>query len=124
MRDRILIVEDDRPHADALAVRLASAGYATTIARDAYEGTREARKERPDLVVMDVRMAVCDGFDVHELINQMYEAAIPVIYLTGCGREDLDHRARTLGARAVLRKPIEASVLLDAVAECLHGGKD
>lgn len=116
---KILIVEDDCDHARVLSLRLQAEGFSVVVAQDAYQATRIARDEQPDLVVLDVNLPAGDGFRVHERLNGIFRERVPVIYLTGQGREDLVSRARALGASACFRKPVRSEAFLDAVRRVL-----
>ncbi|HEX5451384.1 MAG TPA: response regulator, partial [Candidatus Limnocylindrales bacterium] len=63
-RRRVLIVEDDPSNRLLLAQVLARAGFDTVEAADGDEGLRQARSERPDLVVLDLGLPRVDGFEV------------------------------------------------------------
>src|SRR5436190_871481 len=66
---RVLIVEDDKKVAMALAVRMKSAGFDTLIANDALSGVRSAFTDRPDAIVLDISLPAGDGFSVAERIQ-------------------------------------------------------
>ena len=57
----VLLIEDDREILNVAALRLRAAGYATMAAADGEEGVQRALADRPDAIVMDVRMPKKDG---------------------------------------------------------------
>lgn len=116
---RILIVEDDCAAGRALRIRLQAQGYEVTVAEDAYFATRMARCERPDLVILDVRMPAGSGLTVHERINALWNRSIPVLYVTGSLQDEVTRRAKELGARGVFGKPLNTDSFLEAVHRCL-----
>jgi two-component system KDP operon response regulator KdpE len=124
MAGTILIVEDDRDCARAMAQRLRAEGYETLLAQDAYQATRLARHDHPDLIIMDVGIPAGDGVQVHARLNDMPCGAAPVIYVSGRGGDELEKRARELGAAAVFRKPVDFDVLLRAVNGCMRPWTD
>lgn len=84
------------------------------------EGTLDL--EDVDLVILDYRMPVRDGFDVLEEIRE-FDREIPILFLTGFGDPGIAQRALDLGASGFMTKPIEPSKLRAAVAELLPGGE-
>jgi len=118
-RSKILIVEDDRDYVQALSTRLTRAGFTAIVARDACQAVQIARRERPALVILDVRLPGGDGFRVHARLNDLPCGAVPVIYLTGLSGEDHKRRARRLGAAAVFGKPVKSEELVAAIRDCL-----
>ena len=61
-RKRILIVDDDHDQQQALAIRLRAAGYDTTFANDGMQAVALVRKDKPDLVLLDIGLPGGDGF--------------------------------------------------------------
>lgn len=115
-RRRILVADDDRPTCDAVRLRLESAGFEVLCAEDGYQVLATARREQPDLLVLDVGMPAGDGFSVHERLRHLPElASIPIIYMTGESSDTIDRRAIEKGARCVLHKPFRG---IDLIEEC------
>jgi CheY-like chemotaxis protein len=116
---KILIVDDDQDHLLALAIILKARGYIVVAAMDAVSAISTARKEKPDLVLLDLSLPAGDGFVVMERLKRMIPlAAIPVVILTardqGC-----EERALSAGATAFLQKPVENDLLLATVQQAL-----
>lgn len=63
-KKRILIIEDERPLAHALELKLSSSGYETTIASTGAEGLKEGQDESYDLILLDLIIPGIDGFGV------------------------------------------------------------
>ena len=74
----ILIVEDDRDIAEALADILASEGHRTRIAPDGFQGLKEAAEEAPDLILLDLQMPVLDGLGMLRALSMQYEGRAPI----------------------------------------------
>jgi len=117
---RILIVEDDERIAKALAVRLASAGYETSMAHDGLAGFRAAVVEKPDLVLLDISLAAGDGFTVAERIQSNIPRPIPMIFLTASKRPEFRQKAQGLGAIGFFEKPFETNALLTAINKAVR----
>jgi CheY-like chemotaxis protein len=114
---RLLVVEDDRDAADALAEALAETGYEVTIAGDGHEALEHVHGTgvRPDVVLLDILMPVMDGhaFLATRATDPLL-ADVPVIVMTG-------YRAAPSPADVFARldKPVTLLVLLDAVERAL-----
>lgn len=121
---KILVVEDDRKIAVALAVRLRSAGYEVVAAYDAIMAPSVARKQRPDLILMDISMPGGDGISVAERIQSMVDTAgTPMIFLTASKNPNLKERAMNAGAIGYFEKPYDADELLDAIVAAIGSGQ-
>ena len=112
---KILIVEDDRKIAMALALRFKSAGYDTTLAYDALSGVSTAARLCPDLVLLDISMPAGNGFSVAERVKGTAAKPTPIIFLTASKQPGFRERAMELGAAGYFEKPYEAEDLLAAV---------
>lgn len=114
-RRRILVVEDDRLVREVLRMLLTRAGYEVIVARDGGEGIACFDAARPDLMIVDVRMPVVDGFGV--LAHVRGRAVTPVILLSA--EPELFQDAGAAGADACLRKPFVNDDLIGRVAGML-----
>jgi DNA-binding response OmpR family regulator len=121
MTHRILVVEDDKNIALALAVRLRAAGYDVVTAPDAVLAVSMALKHRPDLILLDILMPAGNGFLVAERIQDLEALlGVPCIFLTASRQPGLRAQARRLGAAGFFEKPYEAGELLATIRETLH----
>lgn len=116
----ILVVEDNRQIAAALAVRLKAAGYHVLTAADGREGILSAVSRKPDLIISDIWMPEPIGFLNQHRLQRLGLAEVPVIYMTASKKPDLPKIAREEGAAAFFEKPFEAEALLKAVAQALE----
>jgi len=118
---KILIVDDERDIVKALMIRLQTSGYEVVYAFDGAQGVFMAHKERPDLVILDIRMPAGDGFSVAQRLGESVPTfKIPIIFLTGSPEKDSEQRAQELGARFYIKKPYDPEELLDAVKRALE----
>lgn len=116
----VLVVDDDEVSRELLYLQLSSAGYKVLLAEDAMIAGHYVLDEHVDLLLADIDMPYMDGLDLVQAIrNDPAVSTMPVIFVTADGRHE--PRARQLGARAFLRKPVRAEQLLAAVAE--HSSK-
>jgi DNA-binding response OmpR family regulator len=120
-KKKILIVDDERDIVKALTIRLQSSGYNTVVAFDGAQGVFMAHKEKPSLILLDIRMPAGDGFSVAEKLRESKRTSrIPIIFLTGSPETNAEERARGLGARFFIKKPYDPEELLDAVRRALE----
>jgi CheY-like chemotaxis protein len=116
----VLIVDDDPDCVDALRYLLDDRGYRVGVARNGLEALQYFEAGgRPCLVILDLMMPVMDGLEfLDRRRGDAMIAATPVIVLTAT-----DAR---LGARddVVLRKPVDYSVLIDAIEAACHATPD
>ena len=112
----ILVADDDKDFRLGVVRRLEHAGYRVIEAGDGAGAIRAAKKEAPDLLILDVHMPSVDGFvSVEKMDNDQNLSRLPVIYVTGDGAESTRMNAALHGAIAVLHKPLNMAELLEAV---------
>jgi DNA-binding response OmpR family regulator len=107
---KILVVEDDQSLREALVYNLRREGYTPVTAQDAPTAPQIARRERPDLILLDLMLPGGDGFDVCRTIRSF--SASPIIMLTARG-EDVDRvLGLEIGADDYVTKPFSLRELL------------
>ena len=117
---KILVMEDDKKIATALAIRLQAVGYEVLTARDGFDGLKLALAVRPDLILTDIWMPVGTGFSVTQRLRSLGLTDVPVIYITASKLEGLRESAKGLGAAAFLEKPYDPEHLIQVVAQALE----
>jgi DNA-binding response OmpR family regulator len=100
---RVLVVEDERTIADAVAARLRAEGFAVEIAGDGPAAVEAARTGRPDVVVLDLMLPGFDGLEVCRRIQA--ERPVPVLMLTARGDETDLLVGLAVGADDYMAKP-------------------
>ena len=118
MAKSILIVEDDNNIADLLRLYLEKEGYQATIAADGTQGIDLYRKQRPDLVLLDVMMPGVDGWGVLRAIRQ--DSQTPVIMLTAKGETTDKVSGLKQGADDYITKPFEMKEVLARIEAVLR----
>ncbi len=95
---QILIVEDERPLAHALELKLSHEGFTVHVALTGTEGAKEALTGKYAIILLDIIMPELDGF---ALLQQLKERKIktPVIVLSNLGQEEDKAKANDLGAK-------------------------
>ena len=119
---KILIVEDDADVRLGYHVLLKANKYDTCFAADSITAISEARKQKPDLMILDLGLPAGDGFIVMERMRgpiNLDLAAIPVIVVSGRDLRGNKERALKVGAAAFLQKPWDDDELLSLIARLL-----
>ena len=117
---KILIIEDETLQLTITAKRLKAAGYEVAAARDGTSAISEARKEQPDLILLDLGLPAGDGFVVLQRLQMILQTAmIPVIVLSARPPKGNQEAVLKGGAVAYLQKPVDTDVLLRAIADAL-----
>jgi CheY-like chemotaxis protein len=120
MAKKILVVEDEDLIAKVLSIRLEGLGYKVVTAFDGEEGLAAVRKERPDLVILDIGLPKIDGNTLCELIkSDEATKGIRVIMLTGKRLMGDMESAFTAGADFYLNKPYEWPRLLGHIQKLI-----
>lgn len=119
----ILVVEDERSLAKLYSNLLERAGYEVSLAFNGVEGLRAMRKRLPQLVLLDIKMPVMDGFTMMEEVKQdPLLRDVPIVILTVLGQDDERKRGIALGARDYLIKTdFSLSEILSKVKQVVGG---
>jgi CheY-like chemotaxis protein len=118
VRTHVLVVEDDRDLRDSLLEVLEEAGYSGVGAEDGLRALSVLRTDaqRPDLILLDLQMPNMDGPSFRaEQLKLPELARIPVVVVTADA--NAAQKARSLGASAVLPKPLRLPQLLDLIPQ-------
>lgn len=112
---RILIVDDEEPVCEVLGEYFATQGYAVETARSGAEALAVVERERPDLVLLDIRMPGLDGVETLRRIRSL-DGGVVVIMVTANEDVALARETLKLGAFDYVAKPFDFSYLDRAVA--------
>ena len=119
-KKRILIVDDEKDLVETLAFRLEANNYEVISACDGQEGLDRARKEKPDLIILDLMLPKMDGYKVCGLLKaDIRYNKIPIIMFTARAQEADKKTGEEAGANAYITKPFEPQVLLNKMQELL-----
>lgn len=119
----ILLVDDDEGMRALLKEVFSAAGFATLTAASGEEGLELAASDTPALVVLDVSLPGCSGYEVCSRLRQTFGQTIGIVFLSGERTESLDHVAGLLlGADDYVTKPFDPDQLVARVRAILRRG--
>jgi CheY-like chemotaxis protein len=130
-RKKILVVDDNPVITKTLSMKLESAGYQVIAATDGSEAVTAARKEKPDLILLDISFpepgvgggVQWDGFKIIDWFRRLEEAKdVPVIVITAGAPEKYKSQSLSKGAIAFFQKPIDTKELLGVIEKTLNSG--
>ena len=122
MGKKILIVDDEVDLIETLAFRLEANGYDVAMAFDGQEGYDRARKERPDLIILDLMLPKMDGYKVCGLLKaDARYSKIPIIIFTARAQESDRKMGEEAGCDAYVTKPFDPPALLAKIKELIKG---
>lgn len=116
MKKKILIVDDEPDIRLLVAARLNAMGFDTVTAADGQEGLNLARKESPDLILLDLMLPFLDGYKVCRMLkfDKTYEH-IPIVIFSSKGSDADKKLASEVGANAFLTKPFDQTVFMSTI---------
>ncbi len=115
---RILVVDDDPQTLRYVRDALAAAGYAPTVTGDPGEARHLVRTKQPHLVLLDLLLPGSDGIELLETVPEL--ADLPVIFISGYGRDETMARALESGAVDYIVKPFSSTELTARVRAALR----
>ncbi len=118
MGARILVVDDEQPIIDVLTYNLAQARYDVLVAWDGEQALTVARREQPDLIILDLMLPKLDGIEVCRILRR--ERDVPIIMLTARDEEIDRVVGLELGADDYVVKPFSIRELLARVKNVLR----
>ncbi|MFH1239229.1 MAG: response regulator [bacterium] len=120
MAKKILIADDEPNILKLLTSRLKANGYEIVVASDGMQATMKAHREKPDLIIMDIKMPGGDGLSVYKNLKQSDNTVtIPLIFLTAHPSEEYKKQAMEMGADDFIAKPFDEKKLLEKIKKAL-----
>src|SRR5713101_3055166 len=118
---KVLVVDDEPVLVETIAYNLEQAGYEVTTAADGASALEVARRERPDLVILDIMLPEMDGLEVCRLLRRENSTATtPIMMLTAKGEEIDKVVGLEVGADDYVTKPFGRRELLARVRALLR----
>jgi CheY-like chemotaxis protein len=119
-RKKILIAEDYTDIRIMTRIMVEAIGFEAIEAADGYEAIEQARKNKPDAVLMDIAMPILNGITAATMIHQMEDLSeVPIIAVTAYGKEYVE-QASEYGFDAVIEKPVDIDDLKLVLEERLN----
>ena len=120
MAKKILVVDDDTDIVLLLASRLRANRYDVIVAHDAIQAVDKAIREKPDLILLDIKMPAGSGVSVMEHLRDSSETVlIPVIVITAYPSPELQQQIKDMGAKGFISKPFTAEDVLPRIRTIL-----
>jgi len=120
---RILLIDDDAEIQEFIATFLGLEGYDVLLAVNGQAGLTMARKEQPDLILLDISMPDIEGVEVCRRLRAGAETADTPIFILSARTDDRERRrAVEAGATRFVDKPFQNDILLRWIAESLEEG--
>ncbi len=118
--DKILVIDDDIGISAALLARLRACGYEAVHADRGERGLVLADEDRPDLIILDIRMPDIDGYEVCRRLKASSDLKhIPVLFLSANVQDSAQRKAIDTGGQAFLSKPYDATELVRKIQKLL-----
>jgi len=125
MAKKILIVDDDKQIVLLLASRLKANKYEIVVAYDAMQAVAKAFSEKPDLILLDIKMPAGSGISVMDNLSNSTETALtPVIVITAYPSPEIQQKVKEMGAVDFISKPFKAEDLLPRIRKALGEVKE
>jgi len=118
MPKHILVVDDDNLLRRSLSLQLEQAGYRSSTAANAEDALALARRDHPDLILLDIGLPGMDGLEALRIFQDVLD--VPVIFVTARRRELDEILGLELGADEYITKPFNPDVLLARVKAVLR----
>src|SRR5437773_1259346 len=115
---KILVIDDEQSIRDLLDRLLRRKGYDVIVAESGQKGLECFRRERPDVIVLDLKMPEMDGLTVLRQIRSLNRSQ-PVIVLTGSRTAEMEQQVRALGVTEYIAKGFSLHLLGDALKRLL-----
>src|SRR5438105_2175429 len=118
MKPRILVIDDEAAIRDSLRMILEYEKYEFAGASNGQDGLAQIQRDRPDLVLLDIKMPAMDGMDVLRKIRAIDET-IPVVMISGHGTTATAFEASRSGASDFLEKPLSSERVIVTIENTL-----
>lgn len=114
------MVDDEPDIVDMVKLRLTANGYDVITASDGIEGLNVARRDKPDLILLDLMLPRMDGYKICALLKKdIRYANIPIIMFTAKAQESDKQMGQEAGADAYIIKPFEYQMLSEKIKELM-----
>ena len=116
--DKILVIDDDKTVLATITAVLQAAGYQVVSALDPVQGFMAARREKPEVIILDLMMPAGGGMQLLQKLTAMVK--VPVVVITMLSDPKAEADATAAGAAGFLKKPVDPQALKAVVADLLR----
>lgn len=121
----VLLIEDEKNIAELVKYNLEQEGFTPLLATRGDTGLEMARKNKPDLILLDLMLPIMDGIEICKILKQNETtASIPIIMMTAKGQEADRVVGLEIGADDYVTKPFSARELMARIKAVLRRGKE
>jgi two-component system, OmpR family, alkaline phosphatase synthesis response regulator PhoP len=121
MRNKVLIIEDEKNLVELLKINFEVACFDVIVADDGESGILKAETESPDVVIVDIRLPIVNGWDVCKFIkNNDKTSKIPVVILTAAAQRSDYIRSKTVGCDMYITKPFDPIEVVENVIKIIN----
>ena len=122
MAKKILVIEDNEQNRYLVSFILQKNEYRVITTRDGLEGMNKTKSEKPDLILVDIRLPVMDGYEVTRQLRGLPEFKdVPIIAFTAYAMKEDKEKALKAGCDAYIAKPIIPEEFIKVVNGYLKG---
>lgn len=119
---RVLLIDDDPEILSVIRLAMKVKGHTMLGALSGPEGIELARKELPELILLDVMMPDMDGYEVYQKLAEDEDTRdIPVMFLTAKAKLEYREKGLAMGAKGYITKPFSVEELLKRMEEAAEG---
>jgi len=115
---KILVIDDDEGMTELLELLLSPAASTIMVANDGLEGIELAKKNNPDIIIMDLMMPGMNGYDACRKIREF--SSVPILVLSALNTPDVVATALDAGADDFLAKPVSTQTLMARLNKLLR----
>lgn len=116
MKPRVLVVDDESDFIQLMKYNLENQGFDILTAGDGVQALNIARRELPDVVLMDLMLPDIDGFSVCEILHsQPSTSKVPIIVVSALDGEYVRSRGIQAGVACCFKKPVDMKVLSESI---------
>jgi len=121
MAKKILIADDEPDVVKILGMRLRANGFQIITAHDGAMAIALAQREKPDLIVLDIKMSGKNGYTVFQDLRESVSArSIPIVFFSALPSEQAQEKATQLGADGFVSKSADPDEILTKITEILE----
>lgn len=118
MKEKVLIIDDDKNICELVSLYLLKAGYDVIVAFDGREGLEKFECEKPDIIILDIMMPEMDGWEVCRIVKRKYST--PILMLSAKGETFDKVLGLELGADDYMVKPFDSKELVARIKAILR----